>query len=351
MNFMLIRASLVAAIAFVASVSAAEPPDRPENHALFQGKSGAGNGRRIVLIAGDDEYRSEESMPLLAHILAERHGFDCTVLFSTDPRTGAIDHGRKDNVPGLETLRQADLLVMFTRFRCLPDAQMKFIVDYLDSGKPVIGLRTATHAFAYPADSPSPFAKYGWNYKKDDFPGGFGRQVLGQTWVNHWGGHGKQSTLGKFAPEAGAHPILKGIDDGEIWGPTDVYETKLPLPDGCTPLLLGEVLRGMRPDDPPAPPEFVKRLNREVDKNSPMHPVAWTYARPVGVKGRVFTTTMGGAMAGGSDFDNAAFRRLMVNACYWAVGLEAKIPAKADADPVWKFNPYRRGVKLSDVRP
>jgi len=324
---------------------------RPSDHIFFKGKTVSGNGRRVVLVAGDDEYKSEESMPLLTHLLAEKHGFDCTVLFSQDPATGAIDHGRKDHIPGLEALRNADLLVLFTRFRCLPDAQMTYISDYLNSGKPVIGLRTATHAFAYPADSASPHAKYAWNNTKADFPGGFGRQVLGQTWVNHWGGHGKQSTRGKFAPDAAGHPILKGIKDGEIWGPTDVYEATLPLPEGCSPVLLGEVLRGMKPDDTPAPPEFLKRLNREVDKNAPMHPVAWTYSRPVGAKGRVFTTTMGGAMAGGSDFDNEAFRRMMVNACYWAVGLDAKIPEKADVSPLWKANPYRRGVKLADVQP
>jgi hypothetical protein len=198
----------------------------------------------VVLVAGDDEYKSEESMPLLAHILAEKHGFDCTVLFAQDPATGVIEHGRKDHISGLEALRNADLLVLFTRFRCLPDDQMRHLAVYLDSGKPVIGLRTATHAFAYPADSKSPFAKYTWNNAKADFPGGFGRQVLGQTWVNHWGGHGKQSTRGKFAPDAATHPILKGIKDGEIWGPTDVYEATLPLPAGCSPVLLGEVLRG-----------------------------------------------------------------------------------------------------------
>ncbi|MFO0824329.1 MAG: GDSL-type esterase/lipase family protein [Gemmataceae bacterium] len=323
---------------------------RPSDHVFFKGKTVSGNGRRVVLVAGDDEYKSEESMPLLAHILAEKHGFDCTVLFAQDPATGVIEHGRKDHIPGLESLRNADLLVLFTRFRCLPDDQMRHLAAYLDS-KPVIGLRTATHAFAYPPDSKSPFAKYTWNNAKADFPGGFGRQVLGQTWVNHWGGHGKQSTRGKFAPDAATHPILKGIKDGEIWGPTDVYEATLPLPAGCSHLLLGEVLRGMKPDDPPAPPEFIKRLNREVDKNAPMHPVAWTYSRPVGAKGRVFTTTMGGAMAGGSDFDNEGFRRMMVNACYWAVGLEAKIPDKSDVSPVWKANPYRRGVKLADPEP
>lgn len=324
---------------------------RPGTHAYFPGKQGPGNHKRVVLIAGDDEYKSEESMPLLAHLLAERHAFDCTVLFAQDPVTGTIDHGRKDHIPGLAALQKAELLVLFTRFRCLPDSQMKYLADYLSSGKPVIGLRTATHAFAYSADSPSPFAKFAWNNTKPDFTGGFGRQVLGQTWVNHWGSHGKQSTRGRLAPDTANHPILRGVKDGEIWGPTDVYEATLPLPEGCTPLVLGEVLKGMQPDDPAAPPEHVKRFDRVVDKNAPMHPVAWTYSRPVGVKGRVFTTTMGGAMAGRSDFDSEAFRRLMVNACYWAVGLEEKIPESANVEPVWSANPYRRGIRLSDVQP
>ena len=173
--------------------------------------------------------------------------------------------------------------------------------------------------------------------------------MLGQTWVNHWGGHGKQSTRGRFAPGAETHPILRGLRDGDICGPTDVYEATLPLPDGCEPLVLGEVLAGMKPDDPPAPPEFVKRLDKVTDKNDPMHPVAWKYRRPVGAKGRLFTTTMGGAMAGGSDFENEAFRRMMVNACYWCVDLDAKIPEKSDVTPAWKANPYARGVKIQDV--
>src|SRR5207248_2051803 len=111
--------------------------------------------------------------------------------------------------------------------------------------KPIIGLRTATHAFSFPKDSATKYASYNFN----DASGGFGRQVLGQTWVNHWGNHGRQSTRGVFAPDAAAHPILRGIADGEIWGPTDVYEATLPQPEGCTPLLLGQVLQGMKPDD------------------------------------------------------------------------------------------------------
>lgn len=302
---------------------------RPTDHLFFKGRSGPGSGQRIVFVTGDDEYRSEESMPLMARILAERHGFDCTVLFAQNKKTGEIDPGERDNIPGLDALRYASLMVVFTRFRALPNDQMKHIVEYLSSNKPVIGLRTATHAFAWPADTDSTYKKFAWNYQGADFAGGFGKQVLGQTWVNHWGAHGKQSTRGRFAPDAGKHPILRGIADGEIWGPTDVYEATLPLPEGCKPILLGQVLKGMKSDDPAVDqPELDVRTKKMVHKNEPMMPIAWIYERPIHPKRRTFTSTIGGAMSGGSDFANEGMRRMFVNACYWCCRLEDKIPEK-----------------------
>src|SRR6185295_1701160 len=118
---------------------AAAPADR----LVIQGKNGPGKGKRIVLVSGDEEYRSEQALPQLARIFSERHGFDCTVLFAIDPATGAIDPNRNDNIPGLEALDSADLMILFTRFRDLPDAQMKHIVDYVESGRPVVAMRTA----------------------------------------------------------------------------------------------------------------------------------------------------------------------------------------------------------------
>ncbi len=161
---------------------------------VFEGKQGPGNGKHIVLVSGDEEYRSEEGLPQLAKILAKRHGFKCTVLFAIDPDDGTINPNQSDNIPGLEALDSADLLVMLIRFRDLPADQMKHIVDYVESGKPVIGLRTATHAFA---PEGGPYARWGWQSKEWD--GGFGRQVLGETWINHHGHHGKQSTRGIIA--------------------------------------------------------------------------------------------------------------------------------------------------------
>src|SRR5204863_9701760 len=118
-----------------------------------------------------------------------------------------------NNVPNLEALKTADLMVIFTRFLNLPDEQMQHVADYLAAGKPVVGLRTATHAFNIPKDRK--FAKFSYNSGAADYKQGFGKQVLGETWVNHHGAHGKEGTRGKFTDAGAKHPILKGIKDGE----------------------------------------------------------------------------------------------------------------------------------------
>ena len=297
---------------------------------------GPGKGRSIVLISGDEEYRSEETLPALGKILAKHHGFHCTVLFAINPKTGEINPNQSDNIPGLEALKTADLMVIFTRFRNLHDEQMKHVADYVDSGKPMIGLRTSTHAFNIPADRK--YARYGFRSK--EWPAGFGKQVLGETWVSHHGHHGKESTRGILAPGAGSHPIVKGIEDGDIWGPTDVYGVRLPLDKPSNPLVLGQVVGGMKSTDP--------AVNGK--KNDPMMPVAWTrtYKTPSGKSARVFTSTMGAAQ----DFESEGLRKLLVQACYWCVGLENKIDGKTKVDlvgdfktPAFGFNAFRKGIK------
>jgi hypothetical protein len=302
--------------------------------------AGAVKNKHVVLVSGDEEYRSEEMLPQLAKILAKHHGFKCTVLFAIDPKDGTINPNQSDNIPGLEALDSADLMVILTRFRRLPDEQMKHIVDFVESGKPVIGLRTATHAF-----DPKPgttYAKWAWNNKTWD--GGFGRQVLGETWINHHGNHGKQSTRGVIAPGQEGHPILRGIKYGDIWGPTDVYGVRLPLPGDSTPLVLGETLTGMKPTDPPVIGNV----------NDPMLPIAWTHSfkAPDGKSARTFTSTMASAQ----DLESEGLRRLIVNACYWAMGLDNQLPAKADVDLVGEYKPspfkgngFKKGVKPSEL--
>ncbi|MBN2594376.1 MAG: ThuA domain-containing protein [Sedimentisphaerales bacterium] len=308
---------------------------RAEPWVVFEGKEGPGKGKHIVFLVGDEEYRSEDSMPQLAKILTVHHGFKCTVLFAINKQTGEIDPQTLDNIPGLEALQTADLMVMFLRFRELPDERMKHIIDYTNSGKPIVGLRTSTHAFFYRKNTDSPYVKYSWQDR--EFNGGYGRQVFGETWVNHYGYHQKESTRGLIIKGFGNESITRGIDN--IWGESDVYGLTT-LAGDCKPLVMGQVLSGMNPDDKPNP-----------DKK--LVPVAWTktYTGERGKTTRVFTTTMGHSF----DFFSEGFRRLLVNACYWALEMEDKIPAQSKVDFVGEYKPnkigmggQKKGLKPSD---
>jgi hypothetical protein len=303
---------------------------------VYEGKGGPGHGKQVVLISGDEEYRSEESLPMLAKLLAERHGFKCTVLFAINPVTGVIEPTILDNIPGLEALDTADVCIMALRFRELPDAQMKHFVDYLNAGKPIIALRTSTHAFQYNRDKQSPYARYDWRNR--DWPGGFGQQVLGETWVDHHGNHGHESTRGILEDALKDHPVLRGVTD--IWGPTDVYAVAH-LPADAKVLVRGQVLSGMNPSDPPV----------QGPKNNPMMPLVWTreYTGQSGKTSRILTTTMGAAV----DLENPGLRRLLVNACYWCAGLEDQISPKANVDCVGQYKPswFGYGKFKPGVRP
>ena len=126
--------------------------------------------------------------------------------------------------------------------------------------------------------------------------------MLGETWVNHWGGHGSQSTRGIIAKGQEKNPILRGIKDGDVWGPTDVYEAY--PPSDCTPLVLGQVLKGMKPTDEPL----------EGKKNEPMMPIAWTknYSVKEGKTGRAFSSTIGASHGLRHRGDAAADRQRLL---------------------------------------
>src|SRR5437879_1803921 len=132
------RASNFAAILLLLSTSAraADP------WLVLEGGDGPGKGKHIVLVSGDEEYRSEEALPQLGKILAKHHGFKCTVLFAIDKTDGTINPNERSNIPGLEAPDKADLMVVALRLRDLPDEQIKHIVDYLESERPIIGLTT-----------------------------------------------------------------------------------------------------------------------------------------------------------------------------------------------------------------
>jgi len=300
----------------------------------YAGGEGPGKGKKIVLIAADQEYRSEQSMPMMAKILSTHHGFDCTVLFGVnekgevDPTMPVYPEKGKEftqhHIPGLEHLATADLVVFFTRLLTLPTAERELIVKYVDSGKPIIALRTANHGF----HAPLPYTINGRNVN-------WGVDVLGGTFLNHHGRYHADSTRGIIVQEQKDHPILVGVDD--IWGDSDVYRTYkegASLPPGCTALVWGQPLMGRRHDDPPNPK--LEAL-----------PVAWfkTWQTSEGKSARVFQSTMGG----GTDFENAGLRRLIVNAVYWGAGLEASISGTRSVDIVGTYKPLQSGFNYKEL--
>lgn len=330
--------------------------ETPQQWLTFEGSDAS--AKHIVLVSGDEEYRSEEALPQLAKILATHHGFKCTVLFAQNPeKPGFVDANYVNHIPGLEALDTADMMILFTRFRALPDAQMQHFDDFLMAGKPVVGIRTATHAFNFGKDATTSFAHYSNAYAGDktEWADGFGRLVLGEKWYTHHGHHKHQSTRGVFDAGAINHPIASGIENGSIWGATDVYGVRLPLPDDSTPIVLGQVINrageynendllfGMKPTDT----ELATENNTGLKVNDVLMPIAWTksYQLPNGKKGKAFTSTIGAA----SDLLNESVRRLLINGTLWT--MDMPIPEKANVSLVGDYAPVAFGFTDADYWP
>lgn len=284
--------------------NSASSPD----HLVFEGTKGPGEGKHVVLLAGDEEYRSEEAMPMLAQILA-RQGFKATVLFSLD-ENGCVNPDAGENLSHPESLDSADAIVMSLRFRHWQDEAMEKFESAFNRGIPVVALRTSTHAFNFPKDSK--WARYSFNASEDTgWHKGFGRQILGETWVNH---HGKHKVEGSrsYVEQANAdHPVLNGV--GTCFVTEDVYGANPLKPS--TILQRGAVTETLEPD------------SAEVaGKNDPMQPLTWVreFKNETGNTNKIFTTTMG-ASTGLLDED---LRRLVINAVYW--GLDLTVPKKAE---------------------
>jgi hypothetical protein len=311
----------------VALVAAENAKPAAEQWLRLKGATESGSGKHIVFVTGEEYYRSEEGMPMFAKILSRRHGFDCTVLFAIDPTDGFINPNKTHHIPGLEVLASADLLVLFTRFRELPDSDTRHIADFVNAGKPVIGFRNATHPFRYPSDSPSKYAN--WSFRSNEWPGGFGQQILGDTWVSHHGKFQKEATLARVDPQRADHPVLRGVAP-ELFARTDVNGVnKLTADD--TVLYHGYVLPGLKRAEPPV---------TDGRNDSPM-PWAWfhNYTAPSGKKGRSFCLTAGSS----TDWLEEDLRRLVVNAVYSLTGLEERIPARSNVDFVGTYEPTAFG--------
>ncbi len=277
----------------------------------------------IVFVTGDDEYRSEESMPMLAKIIARELGATTSIVYAKDS-SGQIQPGYQQHLEGLEALQTADLAVFFLRFRELPDEELAYILAYVDSGKPVVGFRTSTHAFLYRSDS----SKF---YLNDTWPA----QLFGQQWITHHGHFDDGQaplTAVSVLPQAVEHPILRGVASFEAYSWLyHVAGGQWALQGSPQLLLQGQSLRSQH--------EQEGRLAEFPLSN----PVAWTkdYTSASGATARVFFTTLGHPY----DFTIPSMRRLALNGMYWALGLEHTIPLTGvNAAIVGTYQPSNSGM-------
>jgi hypothetical protein len=288
-----------------------------ESHAAdrleFKPPNAGQETKHVVLIAGDEEYRTEESMPMLGKILSQHHAYNCTVLFSFGPdEADYIDPNNQQGLRGLDALDSADLMIIGTRFRRPSAEQAKHITDYLNAGKPVLGIRTATHAF----DGDGSFESISYAQ--------FGLKVLGEQWVSHHGRHKHEGARGVIQPKHAEHPILNGVQN--VFAPSDVYGV-VHLTDDDRVLLRGAITETLDPES---------KTLEEDPRNDPMQPFAWLhqYETPDGKgTGQSFCTTGGASV----DLLNEDLRRLIVNAACHLLGRD--VPEKANVDLVDPFYP------------
>ena len=300
----------------------------------YSGDKGIGEGKHVVFLASDHEYRGEETCPAIARILSKKYGFKCTVIFGLD-KDGNIEAG-SSNIPGLKALKDADLFFIFARFLDPSEEQMKPITDYLERGGPVLGLRTSSHAFKIPANKPT--AKYSFDSKVTGYEDGFGHQILGNTWVGHYGDNHRQATQIQLVPAQKENPILRGVGD-LAYCQAGAYVGKAAA--DFTVIANSQPMVSM---DPKA----------ELDAKKPPMPCTWTreYTSASGKKGRVFHSTQGAS----EDILDVNYRRMIINGAFWAMGLESKITANMPIDFVGPYKPRTfsfggcaRNVKPADL--
>lgn len=204
---------------------------------------------RICLLSGSAEYDSENSLAGFQSYLENRYQVICLRAFGKD---------KGDNLPGLEALDRADLMIVFTRRVALPPEQLERVHKYIAAGRPIIGLRTASHAFQ--------------NYME------FDREVLGGGYKGHYTNSQAEVII---APGRAEHPMLAGVTP---FTTRKLYKNPT-LADDAIVLLEGATA-------------------------SYREPVAWVRLH---AGGRVFYTSLGTQ----EDFMQESFRRLLVNAIFW----------------------------------
>lgn len=229
----------------------------------------AGDKRHhLVIVTGEKEYKTEVTLPLFAE--AEL-GNDFRISY-------VLGNQDESTLDGMNVLASADVALISVRRRPIPQPQLQALRDFVAAGKPVVGIRTSSHAFSLRGkEAPAGLATW------EDFDA----VVWGGNYHGHHGNELK--TFAKKADGVVDHPVLKGISEEEFATGGSLYEV-LPLADGATVLLTGRA------------------------ETQELHqPVAWTFARADG--GRSFYTSLGHV----ADFATPQFRKLLTNALRWAV--------------------------------
>jgi type 1 glutamine amidotransferase/nicotinamidase-related amidase len=230
------------------------------------------NQPHVVFMIGEREYNTHESLPKFAEEHLATRGVRYTIIHA--------DEKDKNDFSGLAALKTADLIFVSVRRRSLPEEQLKLVRDFVASGKPVIGIRTASHGFHTKGKHPQGHAE--WQ--------SFDAEVLGGNYHGHHA-NGIKSQL-TLAPQSREHVILKGVSVSSFQGHGSLYKVS-PLAKTTTALVLGQI------------------------KDEATEPVAWTHKFG---KSRVFYTSLGHL----DDFQSGDFNRLLVNAVFW--GLNKKVP-------------------------
>jgi hypothetical protein len=315
------------------------PPQKGAGHEWLELAPDAAkaNGRHVVLLSGDEEARSEESLPMLARILAQQHGFRCTVLFFLDGKTGAIDPNEHENIPGFDAVKTADLLVMNWRFRELPEEKLKMLEAHWESGKPVLALRSSLVAFANDRGKPGLAEKFDWRSRQ--ISGGFGAQVLGAGWAGLLGRPDREATLAVVEDAARNNPLLRGMEKFRCESAALQINR---LPEDAEVLLRAKVLAGTSAEAKPA----------EDSRNAAPPPLAWRreYRGRSGASAGIVALTAGTAR----DFLDKNLRLLVVNACHHLLGLPVPENAAVDLPAGWQpspsgFNAFRKNLKPKEL--
>lgn len=257
---------------------------------LASGTALAEDYPHVAIVVGTHHYSPHRTLPHFAKEL-DRLGFRTTLVMGVgDPET------KTENVlPGIKVLDDADAVVLYARFLNLPEAEWQPVERYIKSGKPIVGLRTANHAFKFQADDP----RFEWNSN-------FGRRVFGTPYIAHQ----QTKTNIRVVDKHKAHPILSGIEKTNWESAAKLYLTR--LQPGCVPLIVGEGEGKSR--------LLEKDFGTIQINESETDVVAWTWKNEWGAK--VFSTTLGHA----SDFGEASFTRMLVNSVCWATG-RPQLPA------------------------